>query len=85
MYTKYMPKKKALSDKERQAFIDKLPEDQKNPDPKARFDELVSLASTTPVPKDSEQSVADEGYNGKRTRSHKAEDTLDSRSDKSHQ
>ena len=72
-----MPKKKPLTDKERQAFIDNLPEDQKNPDPKTRFDELVSLASTRPVPKGLGQSVADEGYSDKQTRSHKAEDTSD--------
>jgi len=77
--------KKPLNDDERQAYIDNLPEDQKNSDPKTKFDELVALASTTPVLKDSEQSAVDEGYNGKQTHSHKAEDTSEKRSDKSHQ
>ena len=79
-----MPKKKALTDEERQAFIDNLPPDQRNPDPKAKLDELIEHASTTPIPKGSGQSVADVSYNGKQTRSHTAEDTSGSHSDKFH-
>ena len=74
-----------LSDDDKQAFLDNLPDDQKNPDPKAALDELIARASTTPVPKESGQSAAGEGYSDTQTHSHRAADTSDSHSDTSHQ
>jgi hypothetical protein len=79
------PKKKPLTDKERQAFIDSLPPDQRNPDPKATFDKLIERASTTPIPKGSGQSADDEDYTDTQTHLHKTEDTSARRSDTSHQ
>ncbi len=71
-------KKKPLSDRERQDFLDNLPPDQRNPDPKAKLDNLIARASTTPVPKDSAQPPADAGYTDTQTHSRNIEDTSDS-------
>lgn len=77
--------KKPLTDDERQAFIGNLPPDQRSPDPKTTFDDLIVRASTTPVPKDSGQSADDASYTDTQTHSHKTEDTSGSRSDTSRQ
>lgn len=79
------PKKKPLTDKERQAFIDSIPEDQRNPDPKGAFDNLIERASTTPVPKESDQSADRADYTDTQTRLHKTEGTSAKRNDTSHQ
>ena len=80
-----MPKPKSLTDKQRETFIDNIPEDQRNPDPKATFDELVELAATTPIPKDSAQSPDHAGYTDTQTHLHSPEDTSGKHSDTSHQ
>ena len=79
------PIKKSLTDAERQAFIDNLPLDQRNPDPKATFDELIESASTTPIPKDSGQSADDASYTDTQIHSHKTEGTSAKRNGTSHQ
>ena len=84
-YNISMPKKKPLTDKERQTFVDNLPVDQRNADPKKVLDGLIERASTTPILKDLEQSAVDAGYSGKQTRLRKAEGTSEKHSDKSHQ
>lgn len=78
------PKKKPLTDEERQAFIDKLPPDQVNPKAQVTFEDAIARAAQ---PQRSKPEIPDsgDGYNGKQTRSHKTEDTSDSRSDTSHQ
>jgi hypothetical protein len=78
-------KKKLLTDTERQAFIDSLPPDQRNPDPKKTFDELIERASMTPVPKDLGQLADGEDYTDTQTRLRKTEDISGKRSGKSHQ
>ncbi len=67
--------KKPLTDKQRQAFIDSLPPEQRNPDPKAAFDELIERASTTPIPKDLTQSADDASYSDTQTHLRKTEGT----------
>jgi hypothetical protein len=78
-------KKKLLSDAERQAFIDRIPEDQRNPNPKKTFDELIERASTTPIPRESGQSVDGADYTDIQIHSRNTEDISGSRSDTSRQ
>ena len=70
------PKKKPLTDKERQAFVDNLPEDQVNPDAKETFEDTIVRAAQPQRSKPETPDSAD-GYNGKQTRSHKTEGTSD--------
>jgi hypothetical protein len=78
------PKKKPLTDEQRQAFIDKLPPDQVNPDAEATFNDAIARAAQ-PQRSKPEIPDSDDGYNDTQTRSHKTEDTSDSHSDTSHQ
>ena len=73
MYTKPMPKKKPLTDEERQAFIDKLPEDQVNPKANKVFEDAIARAAQPKRSKPGKQADSD-SYNDKQTRSHKTED-----------
>lgn len=70
-----MPKK---SDEEIQKsveeFDNKLPDDQRNPNAKETFDELISRAAK-PVQPRPEKPAQSEGYSGKQTRSRSSEDT----------
>lgn len=72
-YTKYMSKK-PLTDEERQAFIDKLPADQKNDNAEQIFDETIERAAqpTQSKPKTPDSS---DGYNDTQTHSDTTEDT----------
>ncbi len=69
-------KKKPLTDEERQAFIDKLPEDQVNSKAKETFENAIARAAQ-PKRSKPEKPVADDSYNDKQTHSHKTEDTSD--------
>ncbi len=76
--------KKPLTDEERQAFIDKLSVEQVNPNAQETFEETISRAAQ-PQQSKPETPDSDDGYTDTQTRSHKAEDTSDSRSDTSRQ
>lgn len=78
------PKKKPLTDEERQAFIDKLPPDQINSKAQETFEDAIARAAQ-PQQSKPETPGSGDGYNDKQTRSHKTEGTSDSRSDTSHQ
>lgn len=67
--------KDPLTDEERQAFIDKLPDDQKNENAEQTFDEAIKCAAQ---PKQSDQGKlpdSSDGYTDTQTHSDKAEDT----------
>ncbi len=76
--------KKPLTDEERQAFIDKLPPDQVNPNAQETFDKAISRAAQ-PKRSKPETPEPDDGYTDRQTHLHKVEDTSDSRSDMSRQ
>ena len=76
--------KKPLTDDERQAFIDKLPEDQVNPKAQEAFDSAIARAAQ-PQQSAPETPDSDDGYSDTQTRSRKTEDTSGSHSDTSHQ
>jgi|GEM_PF-2366308 hypothetical protein len=73
-----------LSDEERQAYIDKLPADQVNPDAEATFDDAIERAAK---PKQSKPETPDpsDGYTDTQTHSDTTEDISGSHSDTSHQ
>lgn len=71
-----MPKKKPLTDDERQAFIDKLPKDEVNPKAKEVFEDAIALASQ-PKRSKQEKPAGNDSYNDKQTRLRKTEDTSD--------
>lgn len=71
---KPMSDKKPLTDDERQAFIDSLPEDQRNPDAKETFDKAIERASLPPQSAP-ETPDSDDGYSDTQTHSHTTEDT----------
>lgn len=77
-------KKKPLTDEERQAFINKLPPEQVNPNAQETFDSAISHAAQ-PQQSEPETPDSDDDYTDTQTHSHRAEDTSDSRSDTSHQ
>lgn len=68
-----MPKK-PLTDEERQAYIDSLPDNQKNDNAEQIFDEAIERAAQ---PKQSGLETPDspDGYTDTQTHSDKAEDT----------
>ena len=72
-YTNNMPKK-PLTNEERQAFIDNLPDEQKNGNAEQLFDDAIERAAQ---PKLSSQETPDssDGYTDTQTHSDKAEDT----------
>jgi hypothetical protein len=78
------PKKKPLTDDERQAFVDNLPPDQVNADVKEVFDDAIARASQ---PQRSKLGTpdSDDGYSDTQTHSRSSEDTSGSRNDTSHQ
>ena len=71
-----MPKssKKPLTDEERQAFVDNLPDEAVNPDAQATFDDAIARAAQ---PKRSEPETPEpsDGYSDTQTHSRKTEDT----------
>ena len=73
-YTMSMSKKQPLTDEERQAFIDSLPDDQVNDNAEQVFNDATRRAAQ---PKQSEQeksTEADDDCNDTQTHSNKAED-----------
>ncbi len=76
--------KKPLNDDERQAFIDKLPEDHVRPYAEEVFNDATARAAQ-PKRSKPEKPIAVDGYTDTQIHSHKTEDTLDSHSDTSHQ
>jgi hypothetical protein len=72
-YTRTMPKK-PLTDEERQAYIDNLPDDLKNDNAEQVFDEAIERAAQ---PKLSSQETPDssDGYSDTQTHSDTIEDT----------
>lgn len=79
-----MPKSNEEIQKSIEEFEKNLPDDQRNPNAKETFDELIARAAKPVQPKP-ERPAQSEGYTGKQTRSRSSEDTSDSRSDTSHQ
>ena len=70
------PKKKPLTDEQRQAFVDNLPADRVNPNAKETFEDAIARA-TQPRRSKPETPDSDDGYNDTQTHSHKTEDTSD--------
>ena len=74
-YTRLMSDKKPLTDEERQAFIDRLPDDEINDNAEQVFGDAIERA-VQPTQSEQEKSTeADDDYNDTQTRSDKAEDT----------
>ncbi len=70
-----MSDKKPLTDEERQAFIDSLPDDQVNENAEQVFSDAIERAAQ-PTQSEPEKSTAtDDDCNDTQTRSNKAEDT----------
>jgi len=70
------PKKKPLTDKERQAFVDNLPADQVNPKAKETFEDAIARAAQPQRSKPETPDSADD-YNDRQIHSHKTEDISD--------
>ncbi len=83
-YTRSMPDKKPMSDEERQAFLDNLPDDQKRDDAEQVFDNAIARAAQPPRSVSETPDSADD-YSDTQTHSNTAVDTSHSRSDTSHQ
>ena len=73
-YTRYMPKK-PLTDEERQAFIDSLPDDQKNENAEQIFGDAIARAAQPKQSAQEKSTEADDGYSDTRTHSDTTEDT----------
>ena len=70
-----MSDRKPLTDEERQAYIDSLPDDQVNENAEQVFNDAIERAAQ-PTQSEQEKSTAtDDDCNDKQTRSNKAEDT----------
>lgn len=75
-YTMFMSKKQPLTDEERQAFIDSLPDDEVNDNAEQVFNDATRRA-VQPTQSEQEKSTAtDDDCNDTQTRSDRAEDTL---------
>ena len=72
-YTRAMPKK-PLTDEERQAYIDNLPNEQKNDNAEQLFDDAIERAAQ-PTQSDQETPDSSNGYTDTQTHSDTAEDT----------
>ena len=73
-YTRYMSKK-PLSDEERQAFIDNLPDDQKNENAEQIFSDAIARAAQPKQSAQEKSTEADDGYTDTQTHSGTTEDT----------
>lgn len=69
-----MTDKKPMTDDERQAFLDSLPDDEKRDDVEQIFDDTIARAAQPPrsIP---ETPAADDDYSDRQTRSNTTEDT----------
>lgn len=72
-YTRTMPKK-PLTDEERQAFIDNLPNEQTNDNAEQIFDEAIERVAQ-PTQSGQETPDSSDGYTDTQIHSDKAEDT----------
>ena len=72
-----MSKRKPLTDEERQAFIDSLPDDQVNENAEQIFTDAIERAAQQKQSEQEKSTEADDDCNDKQTRSNKAEDTSD--------
>lgn len=73
-YTRNMSKK-PLTDEERQAFIDNLPDDQKNENVEQIFNDAIARAAQPKQSVQEKSTEADDGYSDTQTRSDTTEDT----------
>jgi hypothetical protein len=73
-YTKNMSKK-PLTDEERQAFIDNLPDDQKNENVEEIFGDAIARAAQPKQSAQEKSTEADDGYSDTQTHSDTTEDT----------
>lgn len=73
-YTRRMSKK-PLTDEERQAFIDSLPDDEINDNAEQVFGDAIERAVQPTQSEQEKLTEADDDYNDTQTRSDKAEDT----------
>lgn len=67
--------KKTLTDEERQAFIDSLPDDQVNENAEQIFTDAIERVVPPKQSKQEKSTEADDDYSDTQTRSDKAEDT----------
>ena len=72
-----MSDRKPLTDEERQAFIDSLPDDQVNENAEQVFNDAIERAAQQKQSEQEKSTEADDDCNDKQTRSNKAEDTSD--------
>lgn len=73
-YTKGMSKK-PLTDEERQAYIDNLPDDQKNDNAEQIFNKAIERAAQPKQSTQEKSPGSSGGYSDTQTHSDKAEDT----------
>jgi hypothetical protein len=69
--------KQPMSDEERQAYLDSLPDDHKNTDAKDIFDEAIERAAKPKQSAPERSTEADDGYSDTQIHSDTAEDTSD--------
>ena len=74
-YTRLMSDKKPLTDEERQAFIDSLPDDQVNENAEQVFSDAIERAAQQKQSEQEKSTSTDDDCNDTQTRSNKAEDT----------
>ena len=70
-----MSNRKPLTDEERQAFIDSLPDDQVNENAEQVFNDTIARAAQQKQSTPEKSTEADDDYTDTQTRSNKAEDT----------
>ncbi|MDQ5932000.1 MAG: hypothetical protein QG649_85 [Patescibacteria group bacterium] len=73
-YTRYMSKD-PLSDEERQAFIDNLPDDQKNENAEQIFSDAIARAAQPKQSTQEKSTEAGDDYSDTQTHSDTTEDT----------
>ena len=73
-YTRYMSKK-PLTDEERQAFIDNLPDDQKNENAEQIFNDAIARAAQPTKSAQEKSMEADDGYSDMQIHSDTTADT----------
>ena len=74
-YTMSMSKKQPLTDEERQAFIDSLPDDEVNDNAEKIFTDAIERVVPSKQSEQEKSTEADDDYSDTQTRSNKAEDT----------
>lgn len=69
--------KQPLTDEERQAYLDSLPDDQKNASAEQTFDDAIERAGLPKRSAPEKSTEADDDYSDTQTHSDTAEDTSD--------